>query len=220
MNPFLNLLLFILLVTIVLVTGLIRAGFGNHNVRSKLRNAKIAPWNLHEFLTLKPGRPKSNEYYRFSEQSVRSHAHRFAGRFDGAILHWEEVPILDLVIENKFPVRYLPDNGKKEDFFQAGLYALAMAESGVSCIDTKLVTIYCLQDVAKRCLLGNSPKTCWNCGEGRIFSQRYNQREIRKQLKRIDEVWYKKRRPRASPTEANCRPCPYSKSGNCNYAVV
>jgi len=205
MNPFLNLLLFILLVTIVLVTGLIRAGFGNHNVRSKLRNAKIAPWNL---------------YYRFSEQSVRSHAHRFAGRFDSAILHWEEVPILDIVMENKFPVRHLPDNGKEEDFFQAGLYALALAESGVSCIDTKLVTIYCLQDVAKRCLLGNSPKTCWNCGEGRIFSQRYNQREIRKQLKRIDEVWYEKRKPRASPTEANCRPCPYGKNGKCNYTVV
>lgn len=220
MDPFMNLLLFIVLVGIVLVIGLVRAGFGNRSVKSKSRNAKTAPWDLHEFLNLKPSRPGPREYYGFSEESVRSHAHRFVGRFDGAILHWEEVPVLDLILENKFPVSYLPDKGKKEDFFQAGLYALALAESGVSCMDAKIVTIYCLQDVAKRCLLRNSPKKCWDCGEGRIFSQRYNQREIRKQLKRIDEVWYKKRRPRASPTEANCRPCPYSRNGKCNYSAV
>lgn len=220
MDSFKNLLQFIFLVVIVLVVGFIRTGFGNSNVKSKLRNAKTAPWDLHEFLNLKPSHSKSMEYYRFSEESVRSHAHRFVGRFDGAILHWEEVPILDLIIENKFPVSYLPDKGKKEDFFQAGLYALALAESGVSCINTKLVTIYCLQDIAKRCLLGNSPKKCWDCEEGRSFSKRFDQQEIRKHLKRIDEVWYKKRSARASPTEANCRPCPYSKNGKCNYSAV
>jgi len=220
MDSILNLFLFIVLVGIVLVTGFVRVGFRTITVKGKLRNAKTAPWGLHEFLNLKPSRPKSNEYYRFNEESVRSHAHRFVGRLDSAILHWKEVPILDLVVENKFPVSYLPEKAKKEDFFQAGLYALALSESGVSCRDTKLVIIYCLQDVAKRCLFGDAPKKCWDCDEGTIFSQQFNQRKITKYLKRIDEVWYKKRRPKASPTETNCRPCPYSRNGKCNYSAV
>ena len=220
MDPILNLVLFIILVGIVLVTGIIRIGLRTITVKGKLRNAETSPWDLNEFLNLKPGRPKSNEYYRFSEESVRSHAHRFVGRFDSAILHWKEVPILDLIIENKFPVSYLPEKAKKEDFFQAGLYALALSESGVSCSDTKLVVVYCLQHVAKRCLFGNDPKKCGDCREGRIFSKQFNQREISKYLEKIDEVWNKKRRPKANPTEANCRPCPYSRNGKCNYSAV
>ncbi len=125
MDPILNLVLFIILVGIVLVTGFIRIGFRTITVKGMLRNAKTSPWDLHEFLNLKPGHPKPHEYYRFSEESVRSHAHRFVGRFDSAILHWKEVPILDMIVENKFPVNYLPEKVKKEDFFQAGLYALA-----------------------------------------------------------------------------------------------
>ncbi|MGY5872095.1 MAG: hypothetical protein RTV72_07630 [Candidatus Thorarchaeota archaeon] len=220
MDPIVNLLLFILFAGTILVIGFIRAGSGAFTVKGKLRAAKTAPWYLHDFLNLEPSRPKHNEYYRFNEESVRSHAHRFVGRFDGAILHWEEVPVLDLIVENKFPVNYLPSKGKREDFFQAGLYALALEETGVSCRDTKLVTIYCLQDVAKRCLQGNTPKKCWDCGEGKIFSQQFNSREIKKHLKKIDAVWLKKRSPKASPSEGNCRPCPYSKNGKCNYSAV
>ncbi len=220
MDPILNLVLFIILVGIVLATGFIRIGFRTITVKGKLRNAETSPWDLNEFLNLKPSRPKSNEYYRFNEESVRSHAHRFVGRFDSAILHWEEAPILDLIVENKFPVSYLPEKAKKEDFFQAGLYALALSESGVSCSDTRLVVVYCLQDGAKRCLFGNAPKKCWDCGEGRIFSQQFDQRAITKHLKRFDEFWYKKRRPKASPTETKCRPCPYSRNGRCNYSAV
>ena len=185
-----------------------------------MRNAKKAPWDLQEFLSLNPSNPKRSEYYSFNEESVRSHAHRYVGRFDGAILHWEEVPVLDMIIENKFPVSFLPEKVKKEDIFQAGLYALALVDTGVSCSDAKLVIIYCLQDAAKRCLQGNSPKKCWDCGEGKIFSKKFDQREIMKDLAKLDAVWYKKRKPRAKPTEDNCRPCPFSKNGKCNYLAI
>ena len=83
-----NLLLFILLVGTVLVIAVFRVGLGTISVKGKMRNAKSAPWDLQEFLSLNPSSPKRNEFYRFSEESVRSHAHRFVGRFDGAILHW------------------------------------------------------------------------------------------------------------------------------------
>jgi len=220
MNPFLNIFSFSVLVAIILIIAVYRIGLGTLTVKGKMRRAQKAPWDLHEFLSLNPSKPKHNEYYRFSEESVRSHAHRFVGRFDGAILHWEEVPILDMIIENKFPVSYLPERVKREDIFQAGLYALALADTGVSCRNAKLVIIYCLQDVAKRCLQGNTPRMCWECGEGKIFTQNFDQHTIMKALSKLDDVWYKKRRPRANPTEANCRPCPYSKDGKCNHSAV
>jgi hypothetical protein len=185
-----------------------------------MRNAKSAPWDLHEFLSLNPSNPRRNEFYRFREEPVRSHAHRYVGRFDGAILHWEEVPVLDMIVENKFPVSHLPDKAKREDIFQAGLYALALAESGVSCRDARLTIIYCLQDTAKRCLQGNAALECYDCGEGKLYSKRFDKREIMKSLSRIDAVWYKKRKPQANPSEENCRPCPYSKHGKCNYSAV
>ena len=220
MNSFLNLFAFAALVAIVALIAILRIGIGTLSIRGKMKHAHPAPWDLQEFLSLNPSSPKRNEFYRFSEESVRSHAHRFVGRFDGAILHWEEVPILDMIIENKFPVSYLPERAKKGDIFQASLYALALAETGVSCSDTRLVMIYCLQDVARRCLEGNSPKLCGDCGEGKIFSMKFNRSEIERNLARIDKVWYGKSRPKPNPTEENCRPCPYSKSGKCNYSAV
>ena len=176
MNPFLSIFSFAALIAIILIIAVFRIGLGTLTVKGKMRSAQKAPWDLHEFLSLNPSKPKHNEYYKFSEESVRSHAHRFVGRFDGAILHWEDVPILDMIIENKFPVSYLPERVKKEDIFQAGLYALALADTGVSCRNSKLVIIYCLQDVAKRCLQGNKPRMCWECGEGKIFTQNFNRR--------------------------------------------
>ena len=220
MNPFLNIFSFSTLIAIILIIAIYRLGVGTISVKGKMRNAQKAPWDLHEFLTLQPSKSRKNEYYPFNEESVRSHTHRFVGRFDGAILHWEEAPILDLIIENKFPVSYLPETAKMEDVFQAGLYALALVDSGVSCRDTKLVIIYCLQDEAKRCLQGNRPKMCWDCGEGRIYTRNFNQHQIMKTLSKIDDVWYNKRQPRANPSEDNCRPCPYSRNGKCNYSAV
>ncbi|MHA1136459.1 MAG: hypothetical protein ACTSSE_08235 [Candidatus Thorarchaeota archaeon] len=220
MNPFLSIFSFSVLIALILIIAIYRIGVGTFSVRGKMRNAQKAPWDLHEFLILNPSKPKNNEYYRFSEESIRSHAHGFVGRFDGAILHWKDAPILDMIIESKFPISYLPERAIKEDIFQAGLYALALADTGVSCKDAKLVIIYCLQDVAKRCLQGNTSKMCWDCGEGKIFYQNCDLREVMKNLSKINEVWYKKRRPRANPTEDHCRPCPYSKNGKCNYSAV
>jgi len=220
MDPIVNLILFILLVSSILVIGCLQGRFGFLGTRGKMKRAEKAPWDLYEFLHLEPSKQKVKEYYRFNEESVRSHSHRFVGRFDSAILHWEEVPVLDLIIENKFPVSYLPEKVRKEDIFQAGLYALALEETGVSCRDTRLVTIYCLQDIAKRCLQGNTPKKCWDCGEGKIFSKSFNPQKIRKALKKLDEVWYKKRKPKASPTPSKCRVCPYSKNGKCNHSAA
>ena len=200
--------------------ALFRAGVETVSIKGKMKNAMTAPWDLLEFLSLNPNSPKRNELYRFTEEPVRSHAYRYLGRFDGAILHWDEVPILDLIVENKFPVNYLPDRVKREDIFQAGLYALALAETGVSCRDAKLAIIYCLQDTAKKCLYEKSQRNCWNCGDGKIFSKKFDQRVVMKDLARINAVWYKKRNPRANPSEENCHPCPYSKNGRCNYSVV
>lgn len=185
-----------------------------------MKRAQKAPWELYEFLNLNPNRARHDEYYRFSEEQVRSHTYRFVGRFDSAILHWEGIPVLDMIIENKFPVNYLPDVVKREDIFQAGLYALALAESGVSCNYTKLVIIYCLQETAKRCMQGNSAMTCWQCSEGKIFTKNYNKQRIVKDLSRINEIWLGKRRPRASPNEENCFPCPFSNNGKCNSSAV
>ena len=150
---------------------------------------------------------------------MRSLGHRYIGRFDTAILHWEEAPVLDLVIDYKFPVRYLPEKKRSEDIFQAGLYALALYESGVSCSGTRLVNIYCLQDQAKRCMESSSIKECWRCGDSKIHVKRFNPKQVIKALKKMDEVWYDGRRPRPSPEHGKCRACPYSKD-KCNYSAV
>ena len=150
---------------VVFITGVLllltlqpRVGFAT--VGMKLRRTKPASCNLSEFLKLNPNRLKINQYYLFSEENIRSLGHRFVGRLDGAVLHQEGVPVLDLVIEYKFPLKHLPKQARPEDVFQAGLYALALLESGVSCSSTKIVTIYCLQDRAKRCLDKKSTMDC------------------------------------------------------------
>lgn len=213
-----NLLLFILLVTTILLVAVIRSktGFG---ILSKINRAEKSPWKLHEFLLLNPNRKRRGEYYRFNEEIVRSHAHKYLGRFDTAILHWEESPVLDLIIERKFPIYKLPEKKREEDIFQAGLYAFALLESGVSCRDSKLAIIYCLQDVAKRCLDKKTQSKCWSCSEGKKFIKNFNKQEIEKNLKRLNEVWYLNRKPKASPSISKCGSCPYSKNGICNYSV-
>ena len=216
MDSVLNLFLLFILIISVLVIALINSAFVGLSVRAM--NASSAPWNLYEFLLFNPSKRRHNEYYRFNEESVRSHAYRFLGRFDTAILHWKESPILDIMIERKFPENTLPDRVKEEDVFQAGLYTLALSESGVSCNETQLVIIYCLQDNAKRCVEGNSSLDCWRCSNCRKFLRRFNERDVRKHLKRLDEVWYNKRNPKPSPSQLKCKSCPYGKNGKCNYA--
>ncbi len=218
MSPILNLTLFVILLIVIAFVSLSKSKFTG--VFVKVRKAGLSPWNLHEFLLLKPNRRKHNEFFRFNEETVRSHAHRFLGRFDTAILHWEEAPILDVMIERKFPMNNIPEKVKDEDIFQASLYTLALSESGVSCSQTKLVIIYCLQDTAKRCLEGNSSHECVRCSYGKIFHQQYNERYVRKQLKKLDEIWYNQRRPRPAPSRRRCGSCPYSRNGACNYSAV
>lgn len=215
-----NLLLFVALIVCIMLIALYRTNFDTIGIFSPINRADTSPWTLHEFISLKPSKRASRVYYRFNEENVRSHAHRYLGRFDTAILHWEESPILDYIIERKFPANRLPDSIKEEDMFQAGLYALALAESGVSAREAKLVTIYCLQDEARRCLEKNTPGKCWKCSNGRRFVRRYNEREIEKYLKKADEVWYHKRKPKPSPSDKKCRLCPYSRDGSCNYSAV
>ncbi|TFG34916.1 hypothetical protein EU527_01010 [Candidatus Thorarchaeota archaeon] len=221
MNAVQNLLLFILLVVTVIAIALIRSQFHFTGFYSKIKNSDLSPWGLHEFLLLlNPSKGKQGEYYRFNEENVRSHAHKYLGRFDTAIMHWEESPVLDLLIERKFPVNNIPKREREEDMFQAGLYTLALSESGVSCSETRLVTIYCLQATAKRCLEKNFPNKCWKCTVGKKYLRKYNEEDVMKHLKRLDEIWYFKRKPKASPSASKCRVCPYSRNGTCNYAMI
>lgn len=192
---------------------------GLSTVGMKMRGAVLSQWSLYEFLQLKPSRWKFNQYYSFSEETVRSLGHRFIGRFDNAIFHWEDSPVLDLIIEHKFPVRHLPKKSRPEDIFQAGLYALALYESGVSCSTTRLVNIYCLQDRAKKCLEGSTAIECWLCSDNKIHVKRFNPNKMIKALKKMDEVWFDNQKPRPSPEQGKCRSCPYSRE-KCNYSVV
>ncbi len=193
-----------------------RTGFTT--VGMKMRQAISEPGSLAEFIRMEPNRWKLNQYYSFSEENVRSLGHRYVGRFDGAVLHWEKAPILDLIIEYKFPVKQLPKQARKEDEFQSGLYALALLESGVSCSSTKLVTIYCLQNNARRCLNRKSMKDCWYCGDSKKFVTSFKPMSLLKILNRLDEVWYEGRKPRPVQEQSQCRVCPYN--SRCNFSVV
>ncbi len=213
-----------LLMLIVFIIGIVlflalqpRTGFATTGM--KMKRAMQAPWSLAEFFKLKPSRWKLNQYYSFSEENVRSLGHRFVGRLDGAILHWDRALILDLVIEYKFPTKHLPQQARREDVFQSGLYALALLESGASCSTTKLVTIYCLQDRAKRCFDRKTTRECWRCGDGKTYVSSFKPKSVLKKLRRLDEVWYNGRKPRPAQEPNSCRVCPYSK-GRCNYSVV
>ena len=194
-----------------------RTGFATTGM--KMRRAVPTQWSLSEFIKMKPSRWKLNEYYSFSEENVRSLGHRYVGRLDGAVLHWESAPILDLVIEYKFPVKHLPQRAREEDVFQSGLYALALKESGFSCSTTKLVTIYCLQEKAKRCLDKKSTRNCWRCSDGRAFVTGFKPKNVERELRRLDEVWFEGRKPRPAHIASVCRICPYSE-GRCNYSVI
>ena len=185
----------------------------------KIKQAISAPWDLSEFLRLKPKPWKINRYYSFTEEIVRSLGHRFVGRLDSAILHWKNVPVLDIIIEYKFPKKHLPDRARKEDVFQSGLYALALLESGVSCSSTKIVIIYCLQDNAKKCFSKKSTRDCWRCRNGRTFVSAFRPKQVLKELTRLNEVWYDGRKPRPSQDAHSCQVCPYRK-GICNHSLV
>ena len=180
----------------------------------------ISPWDLRTFLHLENRRHKPNKAFLFSEELVISMGHRFKGRFDQAIIRWDEVPILELLIERKFPVRIIPDKAKSEDVFQAGLYALALMEQGVSCSSTKLAIIYCLQKNAKECVNAGIPANCLKCKKGRIFKEKFRPKKIIRAIGKLNQMWYQGRKPRPNPETSKCIACPYRERHLCNYSAV
>ncbi|MBY8996529.1 MAG: hypothetical protein KGD60_02265 [Candidatus Thorarchaeota archaeon] len=213
-----------LFLMVVFISGIVlllklQPGTGFATIGMKMRRAISAPWSLAEFLKFKTNRRKLNQYYFFSEENVRSLGHRFVGRLDGAVLHWRKATILDLIIEYKFPVKHLPKQARKEDVFQSGLYALALLDSGASCSSTRLVTIYCLQDNAKRCLDRKSIRECWKCGDGKVFVNHFKPKSVLRKLRKLDEVWYHSRKPRPAQEQSRCKVCPYS-NGKCNFSIA
>jgi len=192
---------------------------GFSSTRRKIERALPAQWSLSDFLRMKPIRGVTNQYYYFSEEVVKSLGHRYMGRLDGGVLHLEEAPILDCIIERKFPMTYLPREARSEDVFQAGLYALALLEGGVSCSSTRLVIIYCLQEKAKRCLAKRLTNLCWRCSDGKTFVIKFKPNRVLKKLQRLDEVWYNGRKPKPTNEANRCRVCPYS-SDRCNYSLT
>lgn len=181
---------------------------------------EMSPWDLKTFLHLEKKRPKSNEAFLFSEELVISMGHQFKGRFDQAVIRWDEVPILDLLIERKFPVNILPDKVKSEDIFQAGLYTLALMEKGVSCSSTKLVIIYCLQKNARECVSVGIPGNCLKCKKGRIFQEKFRPKKVIRSIRKLDQMWYQGRKPRPNPETSKCISCPYRERHLCNYSAV
>jgi hypothetical protein len=89
----------------------------------------------------------------------------------------------------------------------------------VSCASTRLVLVYCLQKNAKQCI-GRNHNDCVACGNGLVFSRRFNQKRVLRALEKLDEVWYHGRKPKASPNEWKCRGCPYGRNGTCNHSAA
>ncbi|MGQ4910766.1 MAG: hypothetical protein ACP6KW_01220 [Candidatus Thorarchaeota archaeon] len=189
--------------------------------RRDLRRAVVRNWTVHEFLTLREKRRDLRGLILLQEQTVVSLTNRYTGRFDAAVVHRNaDGAVLDVVLERKFPATHIPESARSEDIFQAGLYALAMKERGFRCDTTRLAVVYCLQETAEACLNQNSRRSCWECSRGRFFEREFKPKLVLKQIRRLNEVWYGKRKPRKASTPERCRPCPHSKSGRCNYAVV
>jgi len=180
----------------------------------------VAPWDLNTFLQLESEPPEPKQCYSFAEETVVSMGHRYNGRFDQAVLRFDGVPVLEIVIERKFPSRNIPKIVRTEDMFQAGLYALALMERGVSCSSTRLVVIYCTQKAASNCVSVGKGMNCFGCRKGRAFQQEFNLKRVLKTLKKLDEIWYKKRKPRPSPEVGKCRACPYGTNGVCNHSAA
>jgi hypothetical protein len=196
-------------------------GAGIVNPVFRIINRAIdSPWDLTTFLHLESDQPESNQYFSFAEEAVVSMGHRYSGRFDQAVLRFDGIPILEAVIERKFPSRNMPKIVRTEDMFQAGLYALALMESGVSCSSTWLVVMYCTQKAASNCVHEGKRVNCFECRKGCVFQEKFNSRKVLKTLKRLDEVWYERRKPKPSSEVGKCTACPYGTNGVCNHSAA
>ncbi|MHA2378455.1 MAG: hypothetical protein ACXADS_04200 [Candidatus Thorarchaeota archaeon] len=184
-----------------------------------IRRAEPASCSLRDFLRLQSSRPNPGRSFIFQEEPIRSLGHRYAGRFDFAILHWEEVPVLDAIVERKFLRKYLPSEPRPQDVFQAGLYALALMESGVSCSSTRLILVYCQQESASRCV-GRNGVDCLACGEKVMYARGFRPERVLKGLRKLDEVWYRGRTPRATPSVSKCKACPFGRNQSCIHSPL
>ncbi len=190
------------------------------NSKQLFITSKVANISLYKFLNLLPSKRELGTRHRFYEQSVRSLEHKLVGRFDSAVFHWSaNGPVLDMIIEYKFPVRFIPQKAYSHDMFQTGLYALALADLGVITNNTRLVVLYCLQGVARKCLKSRR-HGCSLCGRGRIFVNSFKRVKIIKALERLDQVWSELRSPKAGPSKSRCIACPYSRGNGCKYSAV
>ncbi|NWF95164.1 MAG: hypothetical protein HXY34_03395 [Candidatus Thorarchaeota archaeon] len=203
----------------VLAAGYLMRGGRPGGIRALIRGAVPAPWDLHTFLSRPPAHLSAGAKYLFSEQSVLSTTHHFRGRFDQAVFHREEVPVLDVMIERKFTVKHLPREMREEDAFQAGLYTLALLDTGVSCRNTRLVVIYCLQDEAERCVR-QGPAFCLKCRSARVYTKKFRRGPVERAIRKLDQVWFEGRPPRASTRKDRCLRCPYGHDGRCNRSLT
>ncbi len=176
-------------------------------------------WSLNEFLE-QCDKGTSMRKIILSEKNVVSLTYRFRGRFDSIIVRCGSGPVLEEVIERKFPRSVLPKKPIEEDMFQASLYVLGLKEKGFSIRSTMITTVYCLQTVADDCLHNNEHSSCWRCNAGVRFSQRFNEPRTVKSIKKLDEIWYREREARPKPSPRKCRLCPFSKQGVCNHSAV
>ncbi len=214
-----SLLLLLFLVGILILLYLGKQNF-IFTVYGRIKRATPAQMNINSFARKGPRSKNPKKTYAFSEMNAVSMTHRYRGRFDTTVLRWDTGPILVALIERKYPRSVLPQTAKPEDVFQASLYALALKEKGISCSSSQLLTIYCLQDAATRCLKKQGGLDCLRCKEGRVFKTRFNEKKTLKQLDRLDEVWYESRKPKPNSTQLNCRVCPYSKKRKCEHSAV
>ncbi|MEM2141867.1 MAG: hypothetical protein QXS20_03030 [Candidatus Thorarchaeota archaeon] len=156
-------------------------------------------------------------YLSFHEQPVQSIVNRIAGIPDSVYMHIKDRPVVDIVVERKYPSRSLPRKAYPEDVFQASLYALALSDNGMDCRQTRLALIYCLQDRARRCMSGER-NLCIGCRYGRVFISSFNRERTLSDLLRLDEIWFRMRTPRPSSRKDTCARCPYSDRRVCPYS--
>ncbi len=197
--------------------SMIRANGGASRIRNVIATASQSPIPLREFL--EQDLDGSRKRWLFREQSVISLTHRYTGRFDAAVLGFNQVGILEAVIERKYPTRFLPREPRKEDFFQASLYALALQDSGVSCSTTKLVTIYCLQEHARACQKKNVAN-CVRCKNASVMVERFRPSRTISQLRKMDDYWFRNKAPEPNPNRSVCIICPFSRDGRCQYSII
>ncbi len=182
--------------------------------------ARATPTDLTpiEFKELPPHK-RTKTKQLLQEQTVRSLGHRYIGKFDAAVVAWEDAPIAHILLERKYPSNHLPTKARSEDFFQTGLYALALMESGYSCARTTLMVIYCLQDRALRCKENSNAFNCGACRSAKVFSRAFKPKDVLRKLRKLDEIWYAGRRPEPQPSQAKCQACPYGASA-CQFSVA